>query len=59
MIKLDAFFQTASTRTIDALTIEQASYAIWGARIGYQINRHWSASLNVANLFDKTSTSYP
>ncbi|MGJ7543480.1 TonB-dependent siderophore receptor [Variovorax sp. LT1R16] len=47
-------FQTASTRTTGAITLEQASYAVWGARIGYQINRHWSASLNVANLFDKT-----
>ena len=37
-----------------AITLEQASYAVWGARIGYQINRNWSAALNVSNLFDKT-----
>ncbi|MDM0087745.1 MULTISPECIES: TonB-dependent receptor [unclassified Variovorax] len=47
-------FQTASTRTTGAITLEQASYAVWGARVGYQINRHWSAALNLANLFDKT-----
>ncbi|MNV71087.1 Fe(3+)-pyochelin receptor precursor [compost metagenome] len=23
-------------------------------RIGYRINQHWSAALNVSNLFDKT-----
>jgi outer membrane receptor for ferric coprogen and ferric-rhodotorulic acid len=47
-------FQTASSRTTGAITLEQASYAVWGARIGYQINRNWSAALNVSNLFDKT-----
>lgn len=47
-------FQTASSRTTGSIKLEQASYAVWGARIGYQINRNWSAALNVANLFDKT-----
>ena len=28
--------------------------AVWDARASYRINRTWTASLNVANLFDKT-----
>jgi iron complex outermembrane receptor protein/outer membrane receptor for ferric coprogen and ferric-rhodotorulic acid len=27
--------------------------AVWDLRAGYRINKHWSASLNVANVFDK------
>ena len=47
-------FQTASSRTTGAIKLEQASYAVWSARVSYQINRNWSAALNVNNLFDKT-----
>ncbi|MNS49954.1 Fe(3+)-pyochelin receptor precursor [compost metagenome] len=47
-------FQTASSRTTGAIKLEQASYAVWSARVAYQINRNWSAALNVNNLFDKT-----
>ena len=39
------------------LTMESPTWRAnpdWGARVGYQINRHWSAALNLANLFDKT-----
>ena len=32
----------------------RAPYAVWNARIGYDINKHWSAALNVNNVFDKT-----
>lgn len=46
-------WQTASSRTTGAITMKQASYALWSARVGYQIDRHWSLALNVANLFDK------
>ena len=33
--------------------IEQAGYAIWNARVAYQINKNLSVSLNGNNLFDK------
>ncbi|MFK3818234.1 TonB-dependent receptor domain-containing protein [Pseudomonas sp. NPDC089407] len=33
--------------------IEQGGYAIWNARVAYQINKHFSVSLNGNNLFDK------
>lgn len=26
---------------------------MWDLRAAYRINRHWTAALNVANLFDK------
>lgn len=32
----------------------QAGYAVWNASVQYRINRHWSASLNLNNMFDKT-----
>lgn len=32
----------------------QAGYAVWNASVQYRINRSWSATLNVNNLFDKT-----
>lgn len=32
----------------------QSGYAIWNARIGYDINKHASLSLNINNVFDKT-----
>ncbi|WP_110968790.1 TonB-dependent siderophore receptor [Pseudomonas huaxiensis] len=33
--------------------IEQAGYAIWNARLAYQINKNFSVALNGNNLFDK------
>lgn len=32
----------------------QAGYAVWNASLQYRINRSWTATLNVNNLFDKT-----
>ena len=32
----------------------QASYAVWNAMAQYRIDRHWSASVNINNVFDKT-----
>ncbi|MFT3803915.1 MAG: TonB-dependent siderophore receptor [Burkholderiaceae bacterium] len=37
-----------------AVRASQSSYAVVSLRAGYRIDRHWSASLNVNNLFDKT-----
>lgn len=33
--------------------IEQAGYAIWNARVAYQIDKHFSVALNGNNLLDK------
>ncbi|WP_241754598.1 TonB-dependent siderophore receptor [Cupriavidus basilensis] len=31
----------------------EGARAVWDLRAAYRINRHWTAALNVANLFDK------
>lgn len=36
----------------------QGGYAVWNARIGYRLNKTWSAALNIDNLFDKKYYSY-
>lgn len=46
-------FQTESSRKSGAVTVSQPAYAVWGARIGYDINDHFSAAVNVDNIFDK------
>ncbi|MBB5609839.1 MULTISPECIES: TonB-dependent receptor [unclassified Janthinobacterium] len=46
-------FQTESSRVTQAITVAQKSYALWTARAAYQIDRNWTASVNVTNLFDK------
>jgi outer membrane receptor for ferric coprogen and ferric-rhodotorulic acid len=32
----------------------QGGYALWNARVDYEINKQWSVAVNVNNLFDKT-----
>lgn len=32
----------------------QGGYAVWGASVQYRMHRHWTATLNLNNLFDKT-----
>lgn len=39
--------------------IKQSGYATVNARIGYQINQNWQASLQVNNILDKTYLYYP
>lgn len=36
----------------------QGGYSVWDARVAYQINDNWSASLNIDNVFDKHYYSY-
>lgn len=36
----------------------QGGYSVWNARVAYQINNNWSASLNINNVFDKHYFSY-
>lgn len=31
----------------------QRGYAVWGASVQYRLHRHWTATLNLNNLFDK------
>jgi outer membrane receptor for ferric coprogen and ferric-rhodotorulic acid len=50
-------YQSGLENSVSKIT--QGGYAIWNARIGYQINSTWSAALNIDNLFDKTYFEYP
>src|SRR5690606_4479901 len=36
----------------------QGGYSVWDARVAYQINNSWSASLNINNVFDNHYFSY-
>ncbi len=47
-------YQSGSYTETRSVRVSQAPYAVWNARVGYQINKSWSAALNVNNLFDKT-----
>lgn len=47
-------YQTGSYTETRSVRVSQAPYAVWNARIGYKINKNWSAALNVNNLFNKT-----
>jgi len=47
-------FQTESSRTTSNLRLAQSSYAVWSARVGYEIDRNWSVSVLLNNVFDKT-----
>ncbi|MEG1769029.1 MAG: TonB-dependent siderophore receptor [Comamonas sp.] len=45
--------QSASFRQIGAVRADNGGRAVWSALLKYQINRSWTAALNVNNLFDK------
>ena len=45
--------QSASYRQIGNVHAEMNGRAVWNAVAKYQINRNWSAALNVNNVFDK------
>ncbi|MCB5190988.1 TonB-dependent receptor [Methylobacillus arboreus] len=47
--------KTSSTTMVNPV---QGGYAIWSARVGYEINEHWSAAMNVDNMFDKHYYSF-
>ncbi|AIO69391.1 TonB-dependent siderophore receptor [Burkholderia oklahomensis] len=38
----------------NGVTMRQGGYALASVRLGYRHDRHWSAALNVNNLFDRT-----
>ena len=45
--------QSRTYKTSGPLELNQGMYALWDARIGYRVNKHLSAALNVNNVFDK------
>lgn len=45
--------QSASYRQIGAVRANNQGRAVWSALVKYQVNRNWTAALNVNNLFDK------
>lgn len=47
-------YQTGSYTETRSVRVSQGPFAVWNARVGYQFNKHWSAALNVNNIFDKT-----
>ena len=36
------------------VTLRQGGYALANLRVGYRIDPHWTAALNINNLFDRT-----
>lgn len=46
------------TSSTTQLNPAQGGYSVWNARIAYEINNNWSASLNIENLFDKHYYSF-
>lgn len=51
----EAFKTNASSNNSNVPTIRvaQSTYAIWSARVSYQINRNLQAAINLNNIFDK------
>lgn len=47
--------KTNSTTRINPV---QGGYAVWNARVGYEFDKHWSAAMNIDNLFDKHYYSF-
>ncbi|MCB5189007.1 TonB-dependent receptor [Methylobacillus caricis] len=45
--------ETSFTTTPDNVRRKQSGYAVWSAQASYRIDEHWSAALNINNLFDK------
>lgn len=46
-----------SARETSTIT-QQGGFSVWNARVAYQIDRNWSAALNINNVFDKRYYSY-
>lgn len=47
--------KTSSTTRVNPV---QGGYSIWNVRASYSINKKWSASLSIENVFDKDYYSY-
>lgn len=46
--------QTPFYRVLSGQRLEQGAYALWNARVGYQIDDRWSVAASINNLFDKS-----
>ena len=44
-------------KTLD-LSTSPPAYALWSIQTGFRLNKHFSAGLNVTNLFDKNYRDY-
>lgn len=44
---------TSPLESRTAPILEQGAVAVFGAQLGYQLNRHWNAMLTLNNLFDR------
>ncbi len=45
--------QSAYRTSNGNVTLRQGGYAIFNARLGYQIDEIWTAAVNVNNVFDR------
>lgn len=45
--------ETSFTTAVDNVKRKQSGYAVWSAQASYKIDEHWTAALNINNLFDK------
>ncbi len=45
--------QSEFSTTSSKVKLRQGGYAVYNARVGYQINEYWSAAMNINNLFDR------
>ncbi|MBH9665318.1 TonB-dependent receptor, partial [Burkholderia multivorans] len=41
----------------NGVTMSQGGYALASVRLGYRYDKHWSAAVNVNNLFDREYVS--
>ncbi len=46
--------QTSFYRVLSGNRLEQGAYALWNARVGYQIDAKWNVAVLLNNLFDKS-----
>src|SRR5690606_16561938 len=45
--------QTSFYRVLSGQRMEQGAYALWSARAAYRIDRNWTMSASLNNIFDK------
>ncbi|MCM3396153.1 TonB-dependent receptor, partial [Cytobacillus oceanisediminis] len=45
--------QSSYSAQANGVTMSQGGYALASVRLGYRYDKHWSAALNVNNLFDR------
>ncbi|WP_367351213.1 TonB-dependent receptor domain-containing protein [Achromobacter animicus] len=53
----DVIWQSALVNTIS--NVRRPSYSVWNTSVAYDLTSHWTAAVNVNNLFDKVYYEYP